>query len=76
MTQPSTSTTLADYVRQKRGEKRLTQGELAEAAGISTEHVNRIENGRTTKPQAATLVSLAAALGVTAAELDQLREPS
>lgn len=75
MTQTSAPMTLADFVRQKRGEKRLTQEALAVAAGVTTETVNRIENGRH-MPRAGTLADLASALGVPTSELDQLRESS
>lgn len=75
MTQTSSPTTVADYVRVKRGELRLTQQQLADDAGLPVETVNRIENGRQ-MPRAGTLAAIATALGVPASELDQLRGTS
>lgn len=59
-----TSGTVGDRVRIARDDAVLTQGELAERAGISRLHVSEIETGRTAIPRPRTLRALAQALGV------------
>jgi transcriptional regulator with XRE-family HTH domain len=49
---------------------RLTQAQLAAAAGLDQSAVSQIERGIITEPRTATLKALAAALGVSAADLD------
>jgi transcriptional regulator with XRE-family HTH domain len=70
-----TQATLGTKVRRLRGELLLTQEELADAAGVTVETVNRIENGHH-QPRARTMARLARALGVPASTLEQLRETS
>jgi putative transcriptional regulator len=50
-------------VRELREERRMSQTELAERAGISRVTVNRVENGHLV-PSATTVVQLAGALDV------------
>lgn len=50
--------------------RRLTEGDLATAAGLSISYVSRIESGRA-NVRATTLQALAAALGVETAALLQ-----
>lgn len=56
--------TLADRLKIARDDAVLTQGELAEIAGISRLHISEIETGRTKAPRPRTLRALAEALGV------------
>lgn len=55
-------------LRELRAARGLTQEQLCEAAGVSVDAVNRIENG-TRIPTLATLASLARALGVEVVDL-------
>ena len=55
-------------VRELRASRGLTQEQLCEAAGVSVDAVNRIENG-TRVPTITTLANLAAALGVEVSDL-------
>lgn len=52
-----------------RKERGLTQAQVAERAGLTPEHVSRVENAATSNPGLATLVALAGALGVELREL-------
>lgn len=64
-------------LRELRATRGLTQEQLCEAAGVSVDAVNRIENG-TRFPTLATLASLSKALGVEVADLvrtDPLPQP-
>jgi transcriptional regulator with XRE-family HTH domain len=63
--------TIGENVRRLRLDRKHTQTELAEMAGIKKVHVNRIENGKSS-PSAEVLFALADALGVTADNLRQL----
>jgi DNA-binding Xre family transcriptional regulator len=47
----------------------LTQKALCDASGLPQPHLSRLENGRVTNPDAATLERLAAALGVSMDEV-------
>ena len=62
---------LAIRVRALRKAKRLTQTELAEQAGISRNHLHRIEAGSRRNISPGILRSLAEVLGVTVDELTQ-----
>lgn len=71
----------ADYfagrLRELREKAALTQGELAEKAGLTREGIAQIETGRRS-PQWETVVALAAALGVSCESFQQppaAREP-
>jgi transcriptional regulator with XRE-family HTH domain len=55
-------------VRYWRARRALTQGQLAEAAGLTLSTVNRIERG-ITKPHPTTIHKLAVALGVGVEEI-------
>jgi transcriptional regulator with XRE-family HTH domain len=52
----------------------LTQVELAERAGVSLHTVKRLEGGHRKRPYPATRRRIAAALGVTITDVDELRE--
>lgn len=60
---------LQDQLRRLRLKKDLTQGELADAAGVSRQTINNIERGRTTGSRGENLARLAAALDTTMEEL-------
>jgi transcriptional regulator with XRE-family HTH domain len=60
--------TVGERIRQAREQAVLSQGELAEAAGINRASVSLIETGRA-KPRPSTLRRIAQALGVPASEL-------
>jgi transcriptional regulator with XRE-family HTH domain len=51
----------------------LTQAELATKAGVSEFTVVRLETGKGKRPHPSTRRKLAAALGVTIADIDELR---
>ena len=65
----STHAAIAGAVRKYRKQAGLTQGALAEAAGLSRATVAAIEGGRYTSLTLATLERLASALAVTEADL-------
>ncbi len=58
-----TSEELGARVRERRTELRLTQGELADAAGVSLRFVSELENGKRTA-QLAGIQRVLAALGL------------
>lgn len=59
------TTSIAEYVRQRRLNRGFqTQAALAEAAGISSAHLNQIEKGKIAVPNADLRRKLAKALGV------------
>ncbi|HYM27806.1 MAG TPA: helix-turn-helix domain-containing protein, partial [Steroidobacteraceae bacterium] len=62
----------AALLRRYRRERRLTQEELAERAGISPAAISLLERGLTRAPQKATLELLVAALGLDAGEVAAL----
>ena len=64
----SLATRVGEQVRARRGALGLSQARLAEAAGISTELVSRIERGRCL-PSVTTLVALSRNLGCTPNDL-------
>ncbi len=55
---------LKEKLREKRRRAALTQGELAEKAGIGINTIVRIETGEITEPRVSTLRKLADALGI------------
>ena len=59
---------IGDAIAQARAEKGLTQSELAERAGTSQSAISQIEKGERT-PSFATATQIAAALGVSMADL-------
>lgn len=61
---PRPSESLANYMVRMRKFSRMTQFELADAAGIHSRSVGKIERGLTTKLNQKTLRGLALALGV------------
>ncbi len=60
---------LKDQLRKLRLKKGWTQGELADAAGVSRQTINNIERGRTTGSRGENLARLAGALDTTMEEL-------
>ena len=61
--------TIGQQVREWRERQGLSQRALAKAAGISNAMATKIENEDISDPRLSTLRALAAALGVTVAEL-------
>ena len=64
--------TLGDLLRSYRARAGLTQDELAERAGLSTDAVGLLERGERRRPQRHTVDRLAEALALSAAEREQL----
>jgi transcriptional regulator with XRE-family HTH domain len=62
---------LADVVRDRRNELRLTQDQLGEMVGVTKQQISNIEQGKTELPSPAVMARLARALQV--AEFDLLR---
>jgi transcriptional regulator with XRE-family HTH domain len=60
--------TFADNVRRVREEQGLTQEELADAAGMSMDHLSKIER-RLREPGARTVAKLAKGLGISGGPL-------
>jgi transcriptional regulator with XRE-family HTH domain len=60
----SESTTIGERLRRLRGERGLTQAELAERAGVSTDVVRKLEQGVRQSARVTSLRRLAQALGV------------
>jgi DNA-binding XRE family transcriptional regulator len=56
-------------IRSLRGERGLTQAQLAEQAGLTQSHVSQVESGKTS-PNALTIHKIAKALGVPPTTLD------
>ncbi len=61
--------TIGDKISQLRRERKWTQSELAERAGITQNQVSRIEKGKT-RPRGSTIQGLADALGVDPEDLE------
>lgn len=59
-----TMTTLGDYIKTIREEKRFTQRELAQKSGFSHGAIQKIENGTTQHPGIDVLLGLSKALRV------------
>lgn len=55
---------MGEHIRALRKNLRLTQRDLAERCGVTQQHINRIERGKT-KPGADVIIKLADALGTT-----------
>ncbi|ADB34229.1 transcriptional regulator, XRE family [Kribbella flavida DSM 17836] len=66
--------TLGDLLRQFRTAAGLTQGGLAEKAGLSEQAVSLLERGTRRRPRIATVHALAEALGLDAAAEEQLTQ--
>ncbi len=60
---------LKDRLKEERRRAALTQGELAEKAGVGTNTIVRIERGDIEEPRVSTLRKLANALGLEARDL-------
>lgn len=60
---------LGQRIRAAREERGLTQRAAAEAAGIATDMISRLENGRYTSPGLRTLLRIADGLGTSIASL-------
>lgn len=60
---------MKDRIRVLRAERRMTQKELAKAAGVDIHTLYRWENGFIENARLGTLVKIADALGVEVAEL-------
>jgi transcriptional regulator with XRE-family HTH domain len=60
---------LKERLREERRRAALTQGELAERAGVGINTIVRIETGEITEPRVSTLRKLARALGLEARDL-------
>lgn len=58
--------TMGQRVRMARKTRNLTQVQLTRAAGIDQSTLSAIENDKTHKPEARTILALASALGLTA----------
>src|SRR5215470_15034637 len=63
---------LAALVRDHRRAAGLTQGQLAESSGVSRAAIRDLEQGRTRRPRAESLARLANALGLDAAQAEEL----
>ena len=64
---------LGGYLNELRRERGLTVRQLAAAAGVHHTYVSKLERGDRQAPEEPVVESLAAALGVSPAQLDQLR---
>lgn len=62
-------TTLAQALRQFRGDAGLSLRDLAERSGINRGAISRLESGERVQPRAETLKRLAAALGIPTEDL-------
>jgi len=60
---------LKEKLKEERRRAALTQGELAERAGVGINTIVRIETGEINEPRVSTLRKLANALGVEARDL-------
>ena len=60
---------LKEKLKEERRRVALTQGELAERAGVGINTIVRIETGEISEPRVSTLRKLANALGVEARDL-------
>lgn len=65
---------VVELLREARLARRMTVAVAAEAAGISQQNWSRIEQGRALTIPPSTLAHMAAAVGVTAGELDGIGE--
>ena len=60
---------LGRRIRSAREQRGLTQKSAAEAAGIATDMISRLENGRYTSPGLRTILRIADGLGTSVTEL-------
>ena len=60
---------LKEKLKEERRRAALTQGELAERAGVGINTIVRIETGEISEPRVSTLSKLANAIGVEARDL-------
>jgi predicted ATPase/transcriptional regulator with XRE-family HTH domain len=67
---------VGELLRRYRAEARLTQGELAERAGIGARTISDIETGISLRPRAITISLVAEALGLDAQSREALRSAS
>lgn len=58
-----------DNLKRIRKEKGLSQQELADLSGMSKQHISRMESGHQDNPQIKSVVTIAAALGVSIEDL-------
>ncbi|MDD2247679.1 MAG: helix-turn-helix transcriptional regulator [Syntrophomonas sp.] len=63
---------LAEFIRSKRGELKMSQRQLGIASGLSNTVISKIENGERTEPDVDTLRKLAFALNVKVIDLMKL----
>lgn len=70
-TQPTSGSILGQWIRGTRAEQGISQRALADRSGLSRSYVCDIERGRGAQPSVATLDKLAAALGLSRADLLQ-----
>ena len=61
-------------LRELRERRVLSQGQLAERAGVGRNTINRLEGGRLKKARPSTLQKIAGALGVNPEELVRMEE--
>ena len=61
---PQEGETLAKYVRRIRKQLKLSQGELAQRAGLHSQSIGKIELGKTERLNSKTLTSLAKTLAI------------
>lgn len=70
---------LKNNLKRIRGERGLTQGQLAEISGVSMPQISKIERGETENPELGTIKKLCIGLAVTSDELifdESERNPS
>jgi len=69
--EPTSGSILGQWIRQTRADQGLSQRALADRSGLSRSYVCDIERGRGAQPSVTTLDKLAAALGLSRADLLQ-----
>lgn len=69
--QPTSGSILGQWIRKTRAEQGISQRALADRSGLSRSYVCDIERGRGAQPSVTTLDKLAAALGLSRADLLQ-----
>lgn len=69
--QPTSGSILGQWIRKTRADQGLSQRALADRSGLSRSYVCDIERGRGAQPSVTTLDKLAAALGLSRADLLQ-----
>lgn len=69
--QPTSGSVLGQWIRRTRAEQGISQRSLADRSGLSRSYVCDIERGRGAQPSVGTLDKLAAALGLSRADLLQ-----